>query len=123
MEKELKVCPFCQSADVAVGNNRLQRRAQVYCRNCGAAGPLRNSIEEFIESWNAAPRPNEMDKISDKMWNTGLFLERLCESYRALNNGDCSGCDLLPDKICPLHNGLDNRQGNWLYVAKRLRNV
>lgn len=117
LPREPLECPFCQSDDVALTDNRLQRRGQVYCRNCGASGPLRNSRKEFIRFWNQAARIGFAERTVQTGWNLAGLLVDLCESFRALNDGDCAGCELLAKKLCPLHNDRDNMPGYWLELA------
>lgn len=119
--EKLRECPFCLNVDVAPTNDRVNRRAQVYCRNCGAAGPLRGSIIGFMTSWNSAPRPADMELAIRVSKAAGDMLARLCKSYRALNGGGCEGCDLLADKICPHQNGDDNWPLIWLHYIRRRR--
>ena len=49
---ELKPCPFCKSEDVYLVSETEIEYNWVYCKNCEAAGPMKETEEEAIEAWN-----------------------------------------------------------------------
>ena len=53
---ELKDCPFCATADQIEIEDVTTETYAVWCRNCGALGPLAISKDGAIECWNSRGR-------------------------------------------------------------------
>lgn len=49
---KLNDCPFCGSSEVGVVKEH-HRHKYVYCRNCGATGPVNTKQSEAEKAWNS----------------------------------------------------------------------
>ena len=60
----MKPCPFC-------GHNELAMAYVVYCYNCHAYGPPRQTQNEAIEAWNKRPIEAELNQLLDTAAENG----------------------------------------------------
>lgn len=60
----IKDCPFCDTSHLAVAldESHLEPHHFYTCMNCGARGPVGNTIETARSKWNARKRRNVSDE-------------------------------------------------------------
>jgi len=49
---EIKPCPFCGESQKLIVDTTAVIRVSIYCQNCGAGGPLRDTDYGAIAAWN-----------------------------------------------------------------------
>lgn len=60
---EIKPCPFCDSDNLALqapDTFYMRKSCWVKCLCCGAFGPIKQSNDDAIAVWNAAPRKDDI---------------------------------------------------------------
>lgn len=51
-----KPCPFCRSENTAYEFDEI---VFIYCADCGANGPAKETADEALAAWNTRPQEKE----------------------------------------------------------------
>ena len=100
---EIKPCLYCKSKKVTTEINVISFHQKVFdwfvfCVNCGARGPIENTEEKAIETWNQRPYDFDMPAIVKKVQQLEEKEKRL-EHLEALIN-EANNCS-MDGEICP----------------------
>ena len=53
-------CPFCNSFSI---ERIIGKYNYCHCANCGADGPVADTVEEAVRLWDARPREEELKNL------------------------------------------------------------